>query len=55
MESMWWAVAIFVGGGSLGIFVMSLMIVSGGLPEQVVRIGDDGSVHPDMMGQANEY
>jgi len=54
MESVWWALAIFMGGGSLGIFVMALMNVSAGLPEQIVRI-DDGSVHPDMMGQATEY
>ena len=55
MESIWWALVLFVGGGSLGIFVMALMNLSGGLPEQVVRINDDGSVHPDMMGQATEY
>jgi hypothetical protein len=54
MESIWWALAMFVGGGSLGILLMSLMNMSGDLPEQVVHF-DDGNVHPDMMGPATEY
>ncbi|MEP6943524.1 MAG: hypothetical protein ABI981_11345 [Betaproteobacteria bacterium] len=54
MDSIWWALAIFLAGGSLGILVMALMSMSGGLPEQVVRV-DDGGVHPDMIGQATEF
>ena len=54
MDSIWWALAIFLGGGSLGILLMALMNMSVGLPEQVDAHRRWG-VHPDMMGPATEY
>ncbi len=36
MVSMWWVLVAFFGGGCAGVFVMALMYMAGGLPEQSV-------------------
>ena len=43
MISGWWVLAALIGGGSLGMLIMSLVCISGGLPEQRIDLGDLGT------------
>ena len=40
MDSFWWILAAFIGGGCAGVLVMALMCMAGGLPKQLERAPD---------------